>query len=108
MRVAPSEIEDERLMPSSSESPRHRVAFQPLKAPAEVRLDPAVDVLQAVGQPPGAISQPAPDETTRRFRWPIAGARYDSIDTAGAMHAANEMIWFHSDEINGFPDVHLP
>lgn len=85
MRVAPSEIEDERLMPSSSESPRHRVAFQPLKAPAEVRLDPAVDVLQAVGQPPGAISQPAPDETTRRFRWPIAGARYDSIDTAGAM-----------------------
>lgn len=32
----------------------------------------------------------------------------DHFDTAGAMHAANEMIWFHSDEINGFPDVHLP
>jgi len=28
-------------------------------------------------------------------------------DTAGAMHAANEMIWFHYDEINGFPVVDL-
>jgi len=30
------------------------------------------------------------------------------FDTAGAMQAANEMIWFHSDEINGFPAVTLP
>ena len=27
------------------------------------------------------------------------------FDTAGAMHASNEMIWLHHDEINGFPDV---
>ena len=27
------------------------------------------------------------------------------FDTAGAMHTANEMIWFHNDEINGFPEV---
>lgn len=25
------------------------------------------------------------------------------FDTAGAMHAANEMIWFHADEVFGFP-----
>jgi hypothetical protein len=24
--------------------------------------------------------------------------------TAGWMHAANEMIWFHNDEVNGFPE----
>lgn len=27
----------------------------------------------------------------------------DHFDTAGAMHAANEMIWLHADEIFGFP-----
>lgn len=27
------------------------------------------------------------------------------FDTAGAMHTANEMIWFHSDEVSGFPEV---
>ncbi len=30
-----------------------------------------------------------------------------NFDTAGAMHASNEMIWFHYDEINGFPEVDL-
>jgi len=30
-----------------------------------------------------------------------------TFDTAGAMHASNEMIWFHYDEINGFPVVDL-
>lgn len=35
-------------------------------------------------------------------------ADQDHFDTAGAMHAADEMIWFHSDEINGFPTVTLP
>jgi len=29
------------------------------------------------------------------------------FDAAGAMHASNEMIWFHYDEINGFPEVDL-
>ena len=27
------------------------------------------------------------------------------FDTAGAMHASNEFIWFHNDEVNGFPEV---
>ena len=29
------------------------------------------------------------------------------FDTAGAMHAATELMWFHSDEVNGFPTVTL-
>lgn len=29
------------------------------------------------------------------------------FDTAGAMHAATELMWFHSDEVNGFPSVEL-
>jgi len=36
--------------------------------------------------------------------WSVVDA---SFDTAGAMHASNEMIWFHYDEINGFPVVNL-
>ena len=27
------------------------------------------------------------------------------FDTAGAMHAANEFIWMHADQVNGFPEV---
>ena len=36
--------------------------------------------------------------------WSVVDSNFDS---AGAMHASNEMIWFHYDEINGFPDVDL-
>ncbi|TDJ03835.1 MAG: hypothetical protein E2O68_09295 [Deltaproteobacteria bacterium] len=27
----------------------------------------------------------------------------ETFDTAGAMHLSNEMIWFHHDQVNGFP-----
>jgi len=30
------------------------------------------------------------------------------FDTAGAFHTASEFMWFHSDEVSGFPDVILP
>ena len=36
--------------------------------------------------------------------WSVVDSNFDS---AGAMHASNEMIWFHYDEINGFPEVDL-
>lgn len=36
--------------------------------------------------------------------WSVVDGRFDS---AGAMHASNEMIWFHYDEINGFPAIDL-
>ncbi len=33
-------------------------------------------------------------------KWTVTDGRFDS---AGAMHASNEFIWFHNDEVNGFP-----
>jgi len=36
--------------------------------------------------------------------WSVTNANFDS---AGAMHASNEFIWFHNDEVNGFPHVKL-
>jgi len=32
----------------------------------------------------------------------------ERFDTAGAMHAANEFIWLHAEEVNGFPAVERP
>ena len=32
-------------------------------------------------------------------------AEQDRFDTAGAMHTINEFIWFHNDEVNGFPEI---
>jgi len=28
-----------------------------------------------------------------------------TFDSAGSMHASNEMIWPHHDEVDGFPEV---
>ena len=35
-------------------------------------------------------------------QWSVTNARFDA---AGAMYASNEFIWFHNDEVNGFPEV---
>ncbi|MGB9612518.1 MAG: LysM peptidoglycan-binding domain-containing protein [Bryobacteraceae bacterium] len=35
-------------------------------------------------------------------KWSVVNPRFDS---AGAMHASNEFIWFHNDEVDGFPVV---
>ncbi len=44
-----------------------------------------------------------------RIVWDAAKNRFrvadDRFDSAGAMHASNEFIWFHNDEVNGFPMV---
>ncbi|MEL7644857.1 MAG: hypothetical protein AAGU04_01135 [Anaerolineaceae bacterium] len=34
--------------------------------------------------------------------WEITDPRFDA---AGAMHTSNEFIWFHNDEVNGFPEI---
>ena len=34
--------------------------------------------------------------------WSVTNGRFDS---AGAMHASNEFIWFHNDEVDGFPVI---
>ncbi|HHJ07523.1 MAG TPA: hypothetical protein ENK24_08475 [Anaerolineae bacterium] len=35
-------------------------------------------------------------------QWSLSNARFDA---AGAMHASNEFIWFHNDEVDGFPVI---
>ena len=35
-------------------------------------------------------------------KWILVNGRFDA---AGAMHASNEFIWFHNDEVNGFPEL---
>ncbi len=40
------------------------------------------------------------DPEAKRFK--VADRRFDA---AGAMHASNEFIWFHNDEVNGFPEL---
>ena len=40
--------------------------------------------------------------TLQDGQWTVETSRFD---TAGAMHAANEMIWLHADEVLGFPSL---
>ncbi len=68
---------------------------------------PTVPLPELAGGPHGvapvfaaSITWDADDKT-----WHAARSEFD---TAGAMHAADELIWFHSDEINGFPTLTLP
>lgn len=35
-------------------------------------------------------------------KWAVTNTNFDS---AGAMHASNEFIWFHNHEVNGFPEI---
>jgi len=35
-------------------------------------------------------------------QWQVTNGRFDA---AGAMHASNEFIWFHNDEVDGFPRI---
>ena len=44
----------------------------------------------------------ASEITFQNGAWSVTNARFDS---AGAMHTSNEFIWFHNDEVNGFPEV---
>jgi hypothetical protein len=66
---------------------------------------PTVPLPQDAGGTYGAAPVFAASITWTGHHWV---ADHNWFDTAGAMHAANELIWFHSDEINGFPDVTLP
>jgi len=44
----------------------------------------------------------ATEVTFNMGAWTVTDGRFDA---AGAMHASNEFIWFHNDEVNGFPAV---
>ncbi|MDE2277607.1 MAG: hypothetical protein KGK09_15055, partial [Burkholderiales bacterium] len=67
---------------------------------------PTVPLPEAAGGPYGIAPVLAASVTwdPDRQDWHVDDRRFD---TAGAMHAATEFMWFHSDEVNGFPEVHL-
>lgn len=73
-------------------------------APALNYRYPSVPLPENAGGADGVAPVFAASVRWRSGHWT---ARHDWFDVAGAMHAANEMIWFHGDEINGFPDGHL-
>jgi len=56
------------------------------------------------GGPFGVAPVFATEVTWEGNGWKVTNDRFDS---AGAMHASNEFIWFHNDEVNGFPVVSL-
>ena len=83
----------------------------------------AKDPFEYEGEPPTYFrygpSQPVPPKAGGQYgvapvfatsigykdgQWAVIDSNFDA---AGAMHASNEMIWLHYDEINGFPEVDL-
>jgi hypothetical protein len=62
---------------------------------------PALPLPQDAGGSFGIAPVFAGSVTWSHGNWTADTAKFD---TAAAMHAANEMIWFHYDEINGFPE----
>lgn len=61
---------------------------------------PTVPLPQDAGGPNGIAPVFAGSITWTAHGW---SADHSHFDTAGAMHTANEFIWFHSDEISGSP-----
>jgi len=59
----------------------------------------------------GYPSIPKPPMAGGRFgiAWGAEAKRFKvkdrHFDSTGAMHAANASIWFHNDEVNGFPEL---
>lgn len=62
---------------------------------------PALPLPEDAGGPFGIAPVFAGSVTWSHGNWTADAAKFD---TAGAMHASNEMIWFHHDELNGFPE----
>jgi len=63
---------------------------------------PGLPVPPLAGPPFGIAPVLGTEVTWDGNQWQLTNGRFDS---AGAMHAANEFIWFHNDEVNGFPVI---
>jgi hypothetical protein len=61
---------------------------------------PTLPLPQDAGGAFGIAPVFAASVTWKHHGWTADQSRFD---TAGSMHASNEMIWFHNDELNGFP-----
>lgn len=84
--------------------PDFKGAYETTQDPINLRY-PLLPLPQDVGTPYGTAPVFSASVTWNGKGW---YADQDWFDTAGAMHASNELIWFHNDEVNGFPDVALP
>jgi len=67
---------------------------------------PTVPLPETAGGPHGIAPVLAASVTWQQDDQ-IWHANDNRFDTAGAMHAATEFMWFHSDEVNGFPTVNF-
>jgi len=72
--------------------------------PAIFYAYPGIPLAPMAGGEFGVAPVFATEVTWDGEQWSVSNPRFDS---AGAMHAANEFIWFHNDEVNGFPVVTL-
>ncbi len=63
---------------------------------------PTIPKPPMAGGPFGIAPVFATEVTFTDGHWSVTDGRFN---TAGAMHAANEFIWFHNDEVNGFPEL---
>ena len=81
--------------------PDFKGAYETQQDPINLRY-PKLALPKDVGTPYGTAPVFAAS-----VKWTNSGwqANQNWFDTAGAMHAANEFVWFHNDEVNGFPDV---
>ncbi len=84
--------------------PELKGAFETLQDPVNLRY-PLLPLPKDVGTPYGTAPVFSASVTWTGRGWLADQAWFD---TAGAMHTSNELIWFHNDEVNGFPDVTLP
>ena len=79
-------------------------AYETQQDPINLRF-PLLPLPKDVGEGYGTAPVFAASVTWTSRGW---SANQNWFDTAGAMHASTELMWFHNDEVNGFPEVTLP
>lgn len=84
--------------------PEFKGAYETNQDPINLRY-PLLPLPKDIGTPFGTAPVFAASVTWTGQGW---DANKNWFDTAGAMHAATEFVWFHNDEVSGFPDVVLP
>jgi hypothetical protein len=84
--------------------PEFKGAYETAQDPINLRY-PLLPLPKDVGTPYGTAPVFAASITFTGPGWYV---NQDWFDTAGAMHTSNELIWFHNDEVNGFPGFTLP
>jgi hypothetical protein len=79
--------------------PDFKGAYEPNQDTLNLRY-PALPLPADAGGQFGIAPVFAASVTCKHHAWQ---ADQSNFDTAGAMHTSTEMMWFHNDEVNGFP-----